>query len=122
MKFHQKMTKNPCCGSKSSSGGAGEVSFDFLVCHGVLLLINRDRVKNKFLAGRTPFPAKMKNRKCRFWQFFAKKNQIFEIVAEISDRNFCRKFWQHDGDPLPPNCPDTRFYKFLCIIRRVNDF
>ena len=57
--------------------------------------------QKKFLTRCTPFIAKMRNRKCRFWRKIQKKNLIFEIVAEISDRKCCRNFWQHDGDPLP---------------------
>ena len=43
------------------------------------------------LAGRTPFPSKMKNRKCRFWQFFEKKILFLKLLpkflTEISVEN-----------------------------------
>ena len=88
---------------------------------GVLLLIDGDHVKKTILTRRTPLPAKMKNRKWRFWQFCDKKNLKFEIVAEICDRECCRNFWQHGGGPLHQKCPETRIHEILCIILRVID-
>ena len=69
--------------------------------------------EKQFLTRRTLFPVKMKYRKCRFWPNFERQNLIFYIVAEISDRKCCRHFWQHDGDPLTPKCPETRFHEIL---------
>ena len=119
MLLSSNFIKNSCCEIKIELWRAGEVSFDFLVCHGVLLLTDGDHARKKFLTRRTPFPAKMTLQKCQFWHFFWKKILKFQNVAEISGRNFCRKFWQHDGDPLPPKCPSTRFHEILCIIRKV---
>ena len=78
--------------------------------------------QKKILTRRTPFLPRSTSRKCRFWQFSEKKNLNFEIVAEILVRNFCRNFWQHDGDPLTQKCPVTRFYEILCIFRKDTTF
>ncbi len=93
---------------KIDSQWAGEVPDVFLVCHEVLFLTNVNHPRKKFLTRRTSFPPKMNNRKCQFLHFFRQKNLIFEVVAEISDIKCCRNFWQHDGDTLPPKCPETR--------------
>ena len=99
----------------------GEVSFGILVCHRVLLLLDEDHVKKKFLNRCIPSLTKLKNRKCRFRQKIEKTKSNFEIVAEICDTQCCRNFWQHDGDPLFPKCLDTHFRDILYIIRKVMD-
>ena len=78
--------------------------------------------RKKFLTRRTPFPSKLSSQKRQFLHFFRQKNQIFEIVAKISDRKCCRNFWQHDGDPLPQKLPETRFQAIPLIIRKVTSF
>ena len=70
----------------------GEVSFDFLVCHGVLLLIYVHHLKKKFRTRRTPFIEKIERRNLekstfskkilkKFWRF---RNFGDPEVAEIS--------------------------------------
>ena len=86
--------------------------FDILVCYWVLLL-DEDHVKKTFLNRRTPFLAKLKSQKCRFRQKIQKTKSNFW--------NCCRNFWQHDGDPLLPKCPTTKFREILYIIRKVID-
>ena len=53
--------------------------------------------------------------KMRF--FILKKSNIFVIVAEIYVRNFCRNFWENDGNLLGPNCLYTRFHDASWKIR-----
>jgi len=54
-----------------------------------------------------------------FGKKYRKQNLIFEIVAEICDRECCRNFWQHDGNNVLPECPKMQFFEILYIIRRV---
>ena len=68
-----------------------EVPFDFLVCRGVLLLIDVYHLKTKFSPLRTPFPKKIERRnleKSTFLENFLKcskccRNFCVLIVAEI---------------------------------------
>ena len=68
-----------------------EVPFDFLVCRGVLLLIDVYHLKTKFSPLRTPFPKKIERRNLekstflekilkKFWRF---RNFCVLSVAEI---------------------------------------
>ncbi len=79
MKFHPKSIL------RKNFSLRDEVSFDILVCYWVLLLLDEDHVKKKFLNRCIPFLTKLKNRKCRFRQKIEKTKSNFEIVAEICD-------------------------------------
>ena len=69
-----------------------------------------------------PLPCEIDLSKLPILAIFWKTNLNVEIVAEILVRNFCRNFWQHDGDLLTWKCPVTRFYAILCIIRKDTTF
>ena len=76
-------------------------------------MIDWDATRQKFLPRRTPIDQKLNLRKWKSLLFFENGNLNFESVAGISVRNFDRKFWQHDGDPLGPKCSETRFGEIL---------
>ena len=79
------------------------------------------RLVKTFLTGRTPFRPKSTS-KLPILAIFRKTNLNFEIVAEILVRNFCRNFWQHDGNPSTSKSQATQFYAILWIIRKDMTF
>ena len=71
------------------------------------------RLDRNFCPGAPPIDQNLNIRKYKSSTFFENGNLNFESVAGISVRNFDRKFWQHDGDPLGPKCSETRFGEIL---------
>ena len=85
--------------------------------------LNRCGSRQKEISDQAhPLPCQTEKSKMPILAKNSEKNLIFEIVAEICDRKCCRNFWQHDGNPPIPKCPETQFYEILYIIRRVTNF
>ena len=107
---------------KIDSQRAGEVPFDFLVCHGVLLLIDVYHPRKKFLTRRTPIIENIAPRNPRKWRFSDWKSRI----QQMEGRNFCgegcRNFWHFEGTLQHPKFVDTKSWKFLIFIRGVTNF
>ena len=66
------------CPYTSKVDGALEVPGVFLVCHGVLVLTDGDRVRKKFLTGRTPLVEKIAPRNHHFWRFSNSKSSLLK--------------------------------------------
>ena len=57
-------------------------------------------IQKTFFDQAHPLPYEIDLSKMPILTIFGRKNLNFGIVAGIYVRNFCRNFWQHDGDPL----------------------